>query len=114
MNIEGKWHFKEDFGYGCDEGEMTINQEGCKISGTMVYEERIEGDMPFVVCVDFKGMVINNQMRFKGVSYELFDLDDDCVFNLEVRYGKIINDDLIEGTSMDVDGIEGKFILVKK
>lgn len=114
MDIQGKWHFKEDFGYGRDEGEMTIYQDGCKISGTMVYEERINGDQPFVVCVDFKGMVVDDQMRFKGTSYELFDMDDDCVFNLEIRHGRIINRDLIEGTSLDLDGIEGKFTLVKK
>ena len=114
MDVQGKWHFKEDFGYGVDEGEMTIRQEGCKISGSMVYEERIKDDQPFTVCVDIEGMCVDDQIRFKGVSYEIFGIDDNCIFNLEVRHGKILNDSLIEGTSMDSDGIEGHFIMVKK
>lgn len=114
MDIQGTWHFKEDFGYGVDEGEMTIHQSGCKITGSMVYEERINGDEPFVVCVDFEGMHVDDKIRFRGVNYEIFDLDPDWVFNLEERHGKIVHDDLIEGTSMDPDGIEGNFTLTRK
>jgi hypothetical protein len=114
MDIQGIWHFKEDFGYGIDEGEMTIHQQGHKLSGTMVYEERISGDQPFVVCVDFEGMIIDSQIRFRGIDYEVFDVEDDWVFNLEERHGIMISNDLIQGTSMDVDGIEGKFILTRK
>jgi len=113
-NIEGIWHFKEDFGYGVDEGEMTINQNGHKISGTMVYEERINGDQPFVVCVDIECHISDNQIRFRGIGYEIFDIEDDWVFNLEERHGIIIEKGLIHGSSIDRDGIEGHFIMTRK
>jgi hypothetical protein len=114
MDVSGSWHFREDFGYGVDEGDMIIKQNGVRISGSMVYEETIEGDMPFVVCVDIEGMVVNDQIRFKGVAYEIFDDTlPDMLFNLEDRQGKFIDDNRIEGSSMDADGIEGHFVMTR-
>lgn len=114
MNLAGTWHFKEDFGYGTDEGEMTVHQNGNRIFGSMVYREVIEGDDPFTVCVDFEGTVSGDRVKFVGTSYEIFDHDEDWIFNLEERTGNIISSDLIEGTSKDVDEIEGKFIMIRK
>jgi hypothetical protein len=114
MDVSGSWHFREDFGYGVDEGDMIIKQNGVRISGSMVYEETIEGDMPFVVCVDIEGMVVNDQIRFKGVAYEIFDDTlPDMLFNLEDRQGRFIDDNRIEGSSMDADGIEGHFVMTR-
>ncbi|MFT3738064.1 MAG: hypothetical protein QM786_04860 [Breznakibacter sp.] len=114
MDISGSWHFREDFGYGVDEGDMTINQNGTKFTGSMVYEETIEGDQPFVVCVDIEGMIVDDQIRFKGINYEIFDDTlPDMLFNLEDRQGRFIDENRIEGLSMDTDGIEGHFVMIK-
>ncbi|PZX13582.1 hypothetical protein LX69_02615 [Breznakibacter xylanolyticus] len=114
IDITGVWHFREDFGYGVDEGEMTIRQNGQKITGSMVYEERIEGDVPFVVCVDIEGFLIGEQVKFKAVGYELFDVEGDWEFNLEDRIGWIYDNEQIRGSSIDEDGIEGQFIMRRK
>jgi len=113
-DLSGVWHFKEEFGYGVDEGKVTMHQNGQKLVGSMVYEERIDGDLPFVVCVDIEGHIADEQIRFKGVAYEIFDVDDsNWQFNLEERMGVFISDNRIEGTSIDVDGIEGKFVMTR-
>jgi hypothetical protein len=113
-NITGVWHFKEEFGYGVDEGKMTIQQSGHQLVGSMVYEERIEGDQPFVVCVDIEGVISEDQIRFKGIAYEIFDVDDsEWQFNLEERLGYFVDENRIEGTSTDVDGIEGHFVMTR-
>jgi hypothetical protein len=114
IDITGVWHFREDFGYGVDEGEMTICQNGQKITGSMVYEERIEGDAPFVVCVDIEGFLIGDQVKFKAVSYELFDTEGEWEFNLEDRIGWIYDNEQIRGSSIDEDGVEGQFIMRRK
>jgi hypothetical protein len=114
MDVSGLWHFREDFGYGIDEGDMTIHQNGIRITGSMVYEESIQGDEPFVVCVDIEGVVDGDRIRFKGVDYEIFDDNlPDMLFNLEERVGHFVDVSRIEGSSIDADGIEGHFVMTR-
>jgi hypothetical protein len=92
---------------------VLLHQVGDFVTGTMVYEESIDGDTPFVVCVDVEGHCEDKVLILKGINYELFDVEEDWTFLLEERKGVIMNENRIEGHSIDEDGVTGTFTLLR-
>lgn len=112
-NITGRWIFNEDFGFGKDEGFAEFTQEGEQIKGTMVYTERIEGELPFRVQQSIEGSFDGVNLIISGVSVELLDTENEIEYNPDTWEGILNSKNQIVGHSYDNHDCFGVFLMEK-
>lgn len=106
MDISGKYTFTEDFGYGKDEGEALLRQDGSQLKGTLSFIESIDDDEPFSVECIIEGDVNNQQVEIRVTSFKTNDVE----YYPETRVGTINNKGQIVGSSEDEQGVCGVFV----
>lgn len=110
-DLSGKWSFKEEFDYGHTKGSVTFIQNGDKLFGTAILTEFQDGDSPFEVKQEIEGIVMENNVVFKGIQFELVSPEIDCDYYLDSWEGKINSAGDIIGSSIDQSGACGVFIM---
>ncbi|NOU62262.1 hypothetical protein [Marinifilum caeruleilacunae] len=110
-NITGRWSFNEDFGFGKDEGFAEFTQEGEKISGVVVYTERIEGETPFRVQQDVEGTFDGEKFSVTGTKVELLDCEKEFEYHLDTWEGVLNSQNQIVGHSYDHHECFGVFVM---
>lgn len=110
-NIEGRWIFNEDFGYGKDEGFAELNQEGDIIKGVVVYTERIDDEIPFRVQQEVEGTYDGLNLKLEGTSVELLDVEMQFEYHLDTWEGTLNVNNQIVGHSYDDHDCFGVFVM---
>lgn len=110
-NITGRWSFNEDFGFGKDEGFAEFTQNGDKLSGVVVYTERIEEETPFRVEQYVEGCFDGTNFSVTGTKVELLDVEKQFEYNLDTWEGVLNTQNQIVGHSHDGHDCFGVFIM---
>lgn len=111
MDITGFWHFFEEFGAGFDLGYAVFNQDGDRVTGSLVYTEYIDLEKPFVIKVEVLGEIMEDRLLLKGQSYEIIESESEIHYCLDDRM-VILDDPMwLEGHSVDDQDLEGRFLL---
>ena len=110
-DISGRWSFNEDFGFGKDEGFAEFTQEGEKLTGVVVYTERIEGETPFRVQQEVEGSFDGNNFSVSGTKVELLDCEKQFEYNLDTWEGILNPNNQIVGHSFDDHECFGVFVM---
>lgn len=113
-DISGIWIYKEDFGFGKDNGFAELKQNGTKITGILNYTELIKGEEAFEVKQKIEGNFSEGKLTIKGISIELIGVDSEFVYNLDTWEGTINKDNIIVGSSYDEEDCFGVFTLTRK
>lgn len=114
MNLTGNWSFFEDFGYGVNEGELTLKQDNNTLSGEMVFTETIEGEAPFTIHCLVKGSTTDHKITLETLEHKIINGDKSTEYLSETIEGIINSQGQIVGTCCDEDDVEGVFIFTKK
>ncbi|MFA8434154.1 MAG: hypothetical protein ACEPOZ_06530 [Marinifilaceae bacterium] len=111
-NIEtltGKWIYEEDYGYGKAKGELLLTQEGGSLSGKIIFSENVNGENSFMIQEIIEGEVRENRVYLKAVEYDIIHSESEIEYELDTWQGTLVDEDLIEGESLDGQGIVGNF-----
>ncbi|MCL3782528.1 hypothetical protein EMN47_19260 [Prolixibacteraceae bacterium JC049] len=111
FDINGRWKYSEDFGFGTDLGFAEFKYTNEKIHGYLEYTETINGEEPFTIRQHVQGEIIEDKAYFNGISYELLDGDEDIVYNLDTWEGLITDEGKIVGSTFDNEDVFGVFVL---
>lgn len=111
VDLSGKWLFNEEFDYGHTKGSILFIQKEDKLSGTAVLTEWQTNDPPFEVKEELEGIVMNNSVIFKGISFEIISPENDCDYYLDSWEGSVNSIGEIVGSSIDQSGACGVFIM---
>jgi hypothetical protein len=109
--ISGRWSFKEDFGFGKDEGFAEFEQVGEKITGCVVYTERIEDEIPFRVQQNIEGSFDGTHLVVSGTKVELLDVETPFEYHLDTWEGILNANHQIVGHSYDNHDCFGVFVM---
>ncbi|MGQ1910971.1 hypothetical protein ACT3CE_14440 [Marinifilum sp. RC60d5] len=110
-NITGRWSFNEDFGFGKDEGFAEFTQNGDKLTGVVVYTERIDEETPFRVEQHVEGSYDGTNFSVTGTKVELLDVEKQFEYNLDTWEGILNAQNQIVGHSHDGHECFGVFIM---
>ncbi len=111
--ISGRWHFKEDFGFGTDEGFAELKQHGEIVTGVVVYTEKIDEETPFRVEQFVKGTFKDRKLIITGTKVNLFDVEKQFEYNLDTWEGELNKNNQIVGHSYDNHDCFGVFVMEK-
>ena len=114
MNLTGKWDFFEDFGYGINDGELTLKQDNNTLQGEMVFTETIEGEDPFTIHCLVKGSTSDKEVTLETLEHQIIKGDKNTEYLSETIKGFINSQGQIVGTCCDEDDVEGIFTFTKK
>lgn len=110
IDLNGKWDYTENYGYGMAKGELHIVQDGESIEGRIIFTDTVfEDQSSFMIQEFLKGRLEGDRLILNAVEYDIILSDQEISYELDAWEGNIISDNLITGTSMDDQGIEGKF-----
>ncbi|WP_372750970.1 hypothetical protein [Labilibaculum sp.] len=109
--ITGRWSFKEDFGFGTDEGFAEFTQVGDKITGVVVYTERIDDEVPFRVQQNVEGSFDGLNLKVTGTNVELLDVEKPFEYHLDTWEGILNTNNQIVGHSYDNHDCFGVFVM---
>lgn len=110
MNLAGKWKYRENYGYGFAEGEMTLEQEGENLMGRVVFVEKSEEEKDFMIQEFLTGEVENRKVKLQATGFDIIQSSEDIDYKLDSWFGIWVDEDTIKGISMDFQGVEGSFI----
>lgn len=110
-NITGRWSFNEDFGFGKDEGFAEFMQEDQKVTGVLVYTERIEDETPFRVQQEVEGTFDGQQLKINGTAVEILDAEEEIEYHLDCWEGILNDKNQIVGHSFDDHECFGVFVM---
>lgn len=110
MNLAGKWKYREDYGYGSAEGEMTLEQNGENLSGRLVFVEKTGGEKDFMIQEFLTGEVEDRKVKLQAVGFDVIQSYGEIDYKLDSWFGICVDGDTIKGISMDFQGVEGSFI----
>jgi hypothetical protein len=110
-NITGRWSFREDFGFGKDEGFAELTQTGDKVTGFVVFTERIEGDQPFRVEQEVVGEFDGTNLKLTAIKVEILDAEEPIEYHLDNWEGILNAQDQLVGHSYDNEDTFGVFLM---
>lgn len=111
MNLTGQWRFFEEFEAGFDMGYALLKQIGMEVSGSLTYTEYIYDEASFLVDIEVKGEIDQDQLVLRGIAYTILESACDIEYCLDDRIAEFYDPDRIEGSSVDDQSIEGRFVL---
>jgi len=109
VDLSGKWRYSEDYGYGLANGELHISQEGTRVKGRIIFTDSLHEEESFMIQEFVEGVVINNKFILDATEWDLIHSESEIEYELDSWCGDIVTDSLIQGKSVDEQGIEGKF-----
>ncbi len=112
MNIDlnGKWDYTENYGYGMAKGVLYIVHNGDSIEGRIIFTDTIFSERYSPTIQEFlKGRLEGGRLILNAVEYEIIHSEEELSYELDSWDGNIISQNLITGESLDEQGIEGSF-----
>lgn len=113
VDLTGKWKYTENYGYGIAEGELYLKQEGHKLSGRIVFTDKLEGEDSYMIQEFLTGEVDEIKVRLDAQEFDIIHSDHDIVYELDCWFGLLLDGSTIKGVSTDDQGIEGYFEFLK-
>lgn len=113
MNLTGKWRYFENYGYGIAEGELYLKQEGVRLSGRIVFSDRLKGEVPYMIQEFLTGSLEERKVKLEATAYDIIHSDFPVHYELDSWFGLLVDDTTIRGVSRDDQGVEGYFIFEK-
>lgn len=111
IDINGRWKYSEDFGFGTDEGFAQLKENNGQIHGFLEYTENIDDDEPFTIRQHVTGEIEDDKLYLNGISYEILNGDEDITYNLDTWEGLITSEGKIVGSTFDNEEVFGVFVL---
>ena len=108
-SLTGKWIYEEDYGYGTAKGELILEQKGKKLTGKIIFSENADSNETFMIQEKIEGEIILNRIKIKAIEYDVIYSDYDINYELDSWEGMLINENTIEGESIDDQGVAGNF-----
>ncbi|MDL2283074.1 hypothetical protein LJB94_00985 [Odoribacter sp. OttesenSCG-928-G04] len=108
--LEGKWKYRENYGYGMAEGELILEQDGEKISGKIIFTDKVEEESPYMIQELVRGEIDENKVKLKAYDFDIIDSDHDVHYELDNWFGIIVDHNTIKGVSRDNQEVEGSFV----
>jgi len=112
--LSGKWTYEEDYGYGKAKGELLLTQDGVNLSGKIIFSEIVNGENSFMIQEIIEGELKDNRVYLKAVEYDIIYSEHEIEYELDTWQGMLVADGLIEGESLDGQGIVGSFSFRKQ
>lgn len=113
MDLTGKWKYVENYGYGVAEGELYLKQEGKKLSGRIVFSDKLEGEEPYMIQEFLTGEVNDRKVRLEATEFDIIHSEYKVSYELDSWFGLLVEDEVIKGVSSDDQGVEGYFEFAK-
>lgn len=111
--MTGKWRYFENYGYGVAEGELYLKQEGVRLSGRIVFSDRLKGEVPYMIQEFLTGNLEERKVKLEATAYDIIHSDFPVNYELDSWFGLLVDDTTIRGVSRDDQGVEGYFIFEK-
>lgn len=112
-DLTGRWLYREDYGYGVTEGELYLRQEGDRLSGRLVFTDRIEDEEPYMIQEFLEGTLEGKKVRIEAVEYDIIHAEHRIDYELDSWFGVLLDESTIKGVSRDDQGVEGCFEFIK-
>lgn len=109
LNLAGKWTYKEDYGYGLANGELHLSQDGNRVKGRIIFTDNLHNEESFMIQEFVEGVIIENKVIIDAIEWDIIHSENEIDYELDSWRGDIVSEQLIQGRSMDDQGIEGKF-----
>lgn len=110
MDLTGKWKYKENYGYGMAEGEVSLEQEGNRLAGRIVFMDKTEDDEVSMIQEFLVGEVEDRKVKLQAEDFDVIHADYRIDYKLDSWFGILVDEQTIKGVSVDYQGIEGSFI----
>jgi len=107
--LTGKWSYEEDYGYGVAKGELLLRQEGNTLKGKIIFAEIVNGEQAFMIQEYLQGEVKANRVYLNATEYDIIHSTEPIDYELDSWNGILVAEDIIEGESIDDQGIVGYF-----
>lgn len=109
VSMEGKWKYKETYGYGTSEGELFLEQEDNKLSGKIIFTDKPDDAKPYMIQEFLIGRIEELKVWLYAREYDIIHSDERIAYELDNWFGILVDEDTIKGISQDNQGIEGSF-----
>lgn len=109
MDLTGKWKYIENYGYGVSEGELYLKQDGGKLSGKIVFADKLEGEEPYMIQEFLTGEIQERKIRLEAQEFDIIHAEYAISYELDSWLGILVDDTTIKGVSVDDQGVEGYF-----
>lgn len=113
MELTGKWRYRENYGYGTSEGELFLKQEGNKLSGRIVFTDKLDNEPPYMIQEFLTGEIDGLKIRLEALEFDVIHSEHTIIYELDSWFGLLLDDGVIKGVSSDDQGIEGYFVFEK-
>lgn len=113
VNLTGKWKYTENYGYGIAEGELYLKQDGNKLSGRIVFTDKLEGEESYMIQEFLTGEIDEIKVRLDAQEFDIIHSDHDIFYELDCWFGLLLDGNTIKGVSTDEQGVEGYFEFLK-
>lgn len=112
-DLTGDWKLDEIYEFGRTSGEAHIFQNANRLSGFITIHDTMDNGEEIIIQQDITGTVRATTLFLYGTHIRsIRGRADD--YELDQWIGIIKDKDLIEGTSEDIDGTTGKFVLKRQ
>lgn len=109
MELTGKWKYIENYGYGVAEGELYLKQEGDKLSGRIVFTDKMEGERSYMIQEFLTGSIEGRKVKIEAVEFDIIHAEFSVTYELDTWFGLLVDEVTIKGVSVDDQGVEGYF-----
>lgn len=109
LDLNGKWSYTENYGYGMAKGELHIKHEGDNIEGRIIFTDTVFGEQSFMIQEFLEGSIVGEKLFLNAVGFDIIHSDTEISYELDSWEGNIVSDNLIQGKSVDDQGVEGNF-----
>ncbi len=113
MDLNGKWRYREQYGYGTVEGEVTLEQDGEKLSGRIIFMDKTENGNVSMIQEFLEGEVDGRKMWLEAREFDVIHSDFNMEYELDSWFGVLVEPSVIKGVSIDGQGVEGYFLFEK-
>ena len=112
--LTGKWKYKESYAHGEISGELLLKQEGEQLSWKIVLtDQTTEGDS-FMIQEVLSGTVNESKMKLEALEVDVIHSEHALDYNLDKWFGIRVDEHTIVGVNIDVQNIEGYFIMERE
>lgn len=113
MDLTGKWKYVENYGYGVAEGELYLKQEGKRLSGKIVFSDKLEGEESYMIQEFLTGDINERKVRLEATEFDIIHSECKISYELDSWFGILVDETTIKGMSSDDQGVQGFFVFEK-
>lgn len=113
-SLSGKWKYKEEYGYGEAEGELFIEQQGDRLSGRIVFTDKVEDSEAYMIQEFVSGTLEDRKVKLDAKEFDVIHSEHPVDYELDNWFGILVDERTIIGVSVDDQGVEGHFMFEKR